>query len=89
MFTGKYKKILMYYRIRGSNSTCFRKITTNKEEMTFIPINFPQVASGSVIHTEEHYYPSVTIHKFNYINGTVCHKYSFINYDDNVNTRAI
>lgn len=73
----------------GSFTTrVFAKVIPNKESATLIPIICSQVAANSTIWTDEHRSYSC-LSRFNFQHGTVCHKYNFINHDNNVNTQAV
>ncbi|KAG0417576.1 hypothetical protein EQH57_0940, partial [Dictyocoela roeselum] len=59
-----------------------------KEEFTIVPIICSQIASNSIIWTDEHG-EYCNLKDLFCDHGTVIHKYSFINYDTGVNTQAV
>ncbi|KAG0437724.1 hypothetical protein DMUE_3528 [Dictyocoela muelleri] len=66
----------------------FATVIENKDEFTLVPIICSQVAANSIIWTDENRAYNNLKDFFN-DHGTVCHKYSFINYDNGVNTQAV
>lgn len=66
----------------------YATIIEDKKATTIIPIICSQVASNSVIWTDEHKSYS-QLCSLNYIHDTVCHKYTFINNSNGVNTQAV
>ncbi|KAG0421195.1 hypothetical protein DMUE_6306, partial [Dictyocoela muelleri] len=66
----------------------FATIIENKKESTIVPIICSQVASNSIIWSDEHGAYSNLKDIFE-DHKTVCHKYEFINYETGVNTQAV
>jgi transposase-like protein len=73
---------------KGCITRAFAVVIPDKKSSTLIPIIMQQVANGSKIWTDE-LSSYRCIRHFNYIHGTVCHKYEFINSETGVNTQAI
>ncbi len=65
----------------------YATVLNDKKVSTLIPIICSQVASNSVIWTDEHRSYS-NLNQHTYIHQSVCHKYMFIR-EDGVNTQAI
>ena len=65
----------------------FASIIPNKKQETIVPIICAQVASNSIIWTDEHKSYSC-LSKFGYIHDSVSHKYEFIT-GEGVNTQAV
>ncbi|KAG0426515.1 hypothetical protein DMUE_5963, partial [Dictyocoela muelleri] len=66
----------------------FAKIIKNKEQNTLIPIICNQVAANSIIWTDEHR-SYQNLKNYGFEHSAVCHKYTFINYENGVNTQTI
>lgn len=66
----------------------FAIIIPNKRQETIVPIICSQVASGSVVNTDEHgaYF---NLRSYGFIHGTVCHKYNFVDRGTGINTQGI
>ncbi|KCZ78374.1 hypothetical protein H311_00594 [Anncaliia algerae PRA109] len=66
----------------------FATLISDKKESTIVPIICNQVASNSIIWTDEHmaYY---NLRSYNFIHQTICHKYEFVNSSNGVNTQAV
>lgn len=60
----------------------------NKEANTLLPIIQSQVASSSIIWTDEHR-SYARLSQMGFTHGTVCHKYEFVNHHTGVNTQAV
>ncbi|MGL5706893.1 MAG: transposase, partial [Aeromonas sp.] len=66
----------------------FATIIPDKKAQTLVPIICSQVASNSIIWTDEHRsYSSLSCYDFTH--NTVCHKYEFVNKFTFVNTQAV
>ncbi|KCZ79073.1 hypothetical protein H312_03543 [Anncaliia algerae PRA339] len=66
----------------------FACIIPNKESNTILPIISNQVASGSIIWTDEHRSYSRLSQK-GFIHGTVCQKYEFVEKNNGINTHTV
>lgn len=66
----------------------FAKVIENKRMETLMPIICSQVASGSIISTDEHK-SYVNLGKVGYTHKTVCHKYNFVNPSNSTNTQTV
>ncbi|KCZ77900.1 hypothetical protein H311_01083 [Anncaliia algerae PRA109] len=66
----------------------FATCIPNKKAETLIPIICRQVASNSIIWTDEHRSYN-SLHSFSYYHDSVCHKYMFVNHENGVNTQAV
>ncbi|KAG0419263.1 hypothetical protein EQH57_0549 [Dictyocoela roeselum] len=66
----------------------FACVIDNKLELTIVPILCSQVASNSIIWTDEHG-AYANLKDLFLDHDTVCHKYQFVNYDTEVNTQAV
>ena len=72
----------------GNIKRAFACVIPNKRASTLVPIICSQVASNSMIHTDEHKSYSSLGSCFS-SHGVVCHKYEFVNHVTGVNTQAI
>ncbi|MGL5707435.1 MAG: transposase [Aeromonas sp.] len=63
----------------------FATIIPDKKATTMIPIICTQVASNSIIWTDDHRSYNI-ISRCDFTHNTVCHKYEFINHSTLVNT---
>lgn len=63
-------------------------VIPDKKATTMIPIIQDNVATGSIIWTDEHKSYS-SLSKKGYTHGTVCHKREFVNQETGVNTQAV
>lgn len=72
----------------GSISKCFATVIPNKSTEVILPIIYKNVASGSIVHTDEHA-SYKKLWKYGYTHGTVCHKFDFVNKVTGVHTQAI
>ena len=59
-----------------------------KKLLTILPIICANVASNSIIHTDEHKSYSA-LNNMGFVHDTVCHKYTFINPETGANTQAV
>ena len=59
-----------------------------KKLLTILPIICANVASNSIIHTDEHKSYSA-LNNMGFVHDTVCHKYTFINPETGDNTQAV
>ncbi|KCZ78763.1 hypothetical protein H311_00198 [Anncaliia algerae PRA109] len=66
----------------------FAKIIPNKESRTIIPIVVSQVASSSIIWTDEHK-SYKCLKNLGFEHDSVCHKYEFGNKLNGINTQAV
>ncbi|KCZ81096.1 hypothetical protein H312_01462, partial [Anncaliia algerae PRA339] len=66
----------------------FAKIIPNKESRTIIPIVVSQVASSSIIWTDEHK-SYKCLKNLGFEHDRVCHKYEFVNKLNGINTQAV
>ncbi|KCZ79109.1 hypothetical protein H312_03508, partial [Anncaliia algerae PRA339] len=66
----------------------FATIIENKKSEYIMPIICSQVASGSIVWTDEHK-SYASLYKNGFIHNSVCHKYEFVNKDDGTNTQAV
>ena len=87
-FSSKQSSCNLYVKFTDWTKRAFARVIPNKQASTLIPIICSQVASNSTIWTDAHLsYSSLASH--NFIHGTVCHKYNFINHLTSVNTQAV
>ena len=63
-------------------------VKENKKALTILPIICANVASNSIIHTDEHKSYSA-LNNMGSVHDTVCHKYTFINPETGANTQAV
>lgn len=66
----------------------FACVIQDKKSSTIIPLICDNVASNSIIHTDEHKSYS-SLNNIGFIHDTVCHKYSFINSETGAHTQAV
>ncbi|KCZ77779.1 hypothetical protein H311_01206 [Anncaliia algerae PRA109] len=62
----------------------FATVIENKKSEHIMPIICSQVASGSIVWTDEHK-SYASSYKNSFIYNIVCHKYEFVNKDDGTN----
>ncbi|KCZ80795.1 hypothetical protein H312_01802 [Anncaliia algerae PRA339] len=79
---------LCIVEVKDKITRAYAIIIPNKKQETLVPIICDQVASNSIIWTDEHKSYS-KLRNYNFVHGTVCHKYQFIDKGTNVNTQAV
>ena len=72
----------------GKITRVFACVIPNKLQSTLVPIICNNVASGSIISTDEHKSYSC-LSKFDFTHRSVCHKYNFVDRETGVNTQAV
>lgn len=79
---------LCIVEISNGITRAFATTIPNKQSTTIIPIICSQVLNNSIIWTDEHK-SYARLKDLNFIYGTVCYKYQFVNYLTCVNTQVV
>lgn len=78
----------MITEVKDGISRIYAEVIQNKTIEIIMPIICERVVSGSEIHTDEHRtYFALSRHGFRH--KSVCHKYMFINRENNCNTQVV
>lgn len=79
---------LVIVEVRNIVTQIYAQTIENKKSTTIIPIIRDHVVSGTEIHTDEHKSYN-KLQKYGYNHKKVCHKYNFINRENNCHTQHV